>query len=582
MPTKKTKAPQVLNMLMDPKVKMVHRRHLLAQHLLSDDEASQEICLELFKRLSAASADEVAAKRAKEYEEKIKELEDGPIRAANFRRFMQQKRRAEVVLEDGTTFFPVVPEELADAELACGDRLFADGKGKIVLFSEPGVQETGEEATLNRHFEGTTLVEVALHDIKMKMDASAALMEKIESGEAEPGCDLLVCQRRRMAFDMIPPADGLAHYRYLERRPVPDVDPERDMGAPPAYIDDVLEHVAIEMTDRDLSTKYRMSSCLTVLLEGLTGTGKTFSVQALEKKMYDVISEVAGVAVEDLPPRVFRLRASQIYSKWLGESDKNLFRFFAETEQLAAEEFITPAGQVLRLPVLGIIEECDGMAQSRGQDSVYDRILTTALQQLDTGRPELRDLLIIYVASTNISGQLDAAFLRRLGGEIVHFGHLKRRPFSAVLTKRLRDLPIVGSEDDDEEQARKRIVNEIAAWVYCAQGADVGQVELTMSGSAEHVTKYRRDFMTPAIVDRAVGEACKAARRAERRGCGEPGLSLQLLASCFDRQLRSLCDQLTLYNLEDYIELPDGAHVATVRRMPQPAILPFDLRRAAS
>ena len=154
------------------------------------------------------------------------------------------------------------------------------------------------------------------------------------------------------------------------------------------------------------------------------------------------MSEITGVPLEQLPPRVFRLRQSQVLSMWLGESDKNVDRLFDEIEQLADQPFKTPDGRQFRLPVLVIIEEADGMARARNHDhdAVHDRILTTALQRLDPARANIRERLIIFLASTNEPQIVDPAFLRRVGGSIEIFGRLNRSAFRAVLQKLTRGI----------------------------------------------------------------------------------------------------------------------------------------------
>jgi hypothetical protein len=52
-----------------------------------------------------------------------------------------------------------------------------------------------------------------------------------------------------------------------------------------------------------------------------------------------------------------------------------------------------------------------------------------------------------------------------------------------------------------------------------------------------------------------------------------------MLARSLDEQIRSVVDQITEYNARHYLDLPDGVRVATVRRIPQPTFLPFDLQR---
>src|SRR6185503_16075068 len=171
-----------------------------------------------------------------------------------------------------------------------------------------------------------------------------------------------------------------------------------------------------EMTQPELRRRFKLPRCLTSLLYGVTGGGKTLAVQALHRRLYEVMCEVTGVPMDQLPPRVFRLVPSQIYSMWLGESDKSMARFFEEIEQAADEKFLAPDGREWTMPVLVILEEIDGVARARGQDAIYDRVLVTALQQLDTTRPELKDKLIVVVATTNEPQCVDRAFFRRVGG----------------------------------------------------------------------------------------------------------------------------------------------------------------------
>jgi hypothetical protein len=44
----------------------------------------------------------------------------------------------------------------------------------------------------------------------------------------------------------------------------------------------------------------------------------------------------------------------------------------------------------------------------------------------------------------------------------------------------------------------------------------------------------------------------------------------QGLVRAFDEQIRATVDQLREYNVANYLDLPDGVRVATLRRLPQP------------
>jgi SpoVK/Ycf46/Vps4 family AAA+-type ATPase len=293
--------------------------------------------------------------------------------------------------------------------------------------------------------------------------------------------------------------------------------------------------------------------------------------------MYELMSEVTGVAVEKLPPRVLRLRMPSVLSKWLGESDKRLDRFFDEAEQLADEKFVAPGGREWELPVLVVGEEIEGLARTRGDgEPVYDRIQTTALERLDVNCQRLRNRLILFLFTTNVPHLVDSAFLRRAGGTIERFGRIDRRAFPAILSKHVRALPF-HAEYGAQERAERRAVREVTDWLFSPNGHDSGEVALTYVGSSSPVLKYRRDFLTGALVDRAVQEAAAEACRAERFGCDAPGLTTEHLILAFDDQIRSIVDQLSRDNVSNYLTLPDGVRVGDVRRIEQPSIRPVEL-----
>ena len=104
-------------------------------------------------------------------------------------------------------------------------------------------------------------------------------------------------------------------------------------------------------------------------------------------------------------------------------------------------------------------------------------------------------------------------------------------------------------------------------------------IELTYAGSTTPVIKYRRDFLTGALVDRAVQQAAAEASQAELEGSEQPGVTLEQLTRAFEAQLRGIVDQLKEQNVGKYTDLPDGVRVAALRRIPQPAHLSFEFHR---
>jgi hypothetical protein len=47
----------------------------------------------------------------------------------------------------------------------------------------------------------------------------------------------------------------------------------------------------------------------------------------------------------------------------------------------------------------------------------------------------------------------------------------------------------------------------------------------------------------------------------------------------FDEQVRGVADQLSEHNAHEHLDVPDGARVAHLRRIPQPTLLPIELQR---
>ena len=67
--------------------------------------------------------------------------------------------------------------------------------------------------------------------------------------------------------------------------------------------------------------------------------------------------------------------------------------------------------------------------------------------------------------------------------------------------------------------------------------------------------------------------------RIEKQGLQTPGLTTEIVLAAFDRQIRGMCEQITEFNAHNYLPLPEGARVASVRRIEQPAVQSFDLQR---
>jgi SpoVK/Ycf46/Vps4 family AAA+-type ATPase len=157
-------------------------------------------------------------------------------------------------------------------------------------------------------------------------------------------------------------------------------------------IDDLIGRVRHQPTvldDWGFRESARANRGLRLLLAGFPGTGKSLA---------------AEVFATELGTDLLTVDVSQVVSKWLGETEKNLAAIFDAADAV---------GAVLRL------DEADALFASRTKvDGANDRYanLETAflLQRLD----HFDGLLIL---TTNVKQNIDRAFLRRLDA-IIDFG----------------------------------------------------------------------------------------------------------------------------------------------------------------
>jgi ATP-dependent 26S proteasome regulatory subunit len=572
----------LLSMLTNAELPEDHRLELLRGVVNNHGAENRAILLALLNG-ATPNPEDMHAQKLQTLNELIRQMMEGPLRRAVFLNLCELNgsgvRRALVVLDDGTLAYTVVPDAMLAGSLRPGDGVVLEAKGRALL-KRAETFKVGDVVTLERWVDERHIEVKGRGDERSVLLASARLMDKARAEQAGPGLSVIVNGKQAMAFDVLPAQDGLSHYRYLCQSPVPDVVVERDIGAPPRCIEELSSLIRAELLHPETRRRYHLPRCVTKLLAGASGSGKTLAVQAIWRLMYEIMSEVTGVPVEQLPPRVFRLRMSEVLSKWLGDNDRNLDRFFNEVEQMADEPFVAPDGRSWRLPVLALLEEIDGLARARGQEPVYDRILTVALQRLDSTLAAVRGRFIIYLGTTNEPQSVDRAFLRRIGGTVEHFTRLNRRAaFVAVLQKHVAGLPLFSTNGHLPVELQRKLIGEIAAWLFSPNGADRGVVELTYAGSTTPQVRYRRDFLTGALIDRAVRQAAEETCQRELLEGAAPGIKTETLVRAFDEQIHSVVEQLTEHNAREYTDVPDGVRVASVRRLALPGQSPFALQR---
>jgi hypothetical protein len=167
-----------------------------------------------------------------------------------------------------------------------------------------------------------------------------------------------------------------------------------DLVLPPAHMQ-TLHEVSMHVRQRmkvyetwGFAARSTRGLGITALFSGVSGTGKTMAAEVLAK---------------DLKLELFRIDLSQVISKYIGETEKNLRRVFDVAEE---------GGSIL------LFDEADALFGKRSEvkDS-HDRYANVEVSYLLQRMESYRGLAIL---TTNLKENLDQAFMRRIRF-VVHF-----------------------------------------------------------------------------------------------------------------------------------------------------------------
>ena len=528
------------------------------------DDNCEEIAHEIFSRLQSQAADELGQAKLEYLNAVLAQIESAPLRAATFVQMADldgsKVEHALVIADNGELAYVVAHDQKACKKLRIGDRVMLDAHGKILVHPSLNCLYFGHEARYERKIDERHIEVLTHQDDKLVVMVGPELMEAIDNGTVERGAAIVLGAGERLGVRALPPVEK-NHFRFLDTGGVPDILVDRDVASPPKVIEQVEKHVREEMTRPDKRRRFKLRPCITRLLAGVSGSGKTLAVQAIHRKLYEVMSEITGTPIGKLPNRVFRFKTSQMLSMWLGESDKNIDKLFDEVEQVACVKYTNEKGKEFVLPVMVVLEEADGMGRARGQEAIYDRILTTILQRLDPNRAGLSDKLVVFLSTTNEPQMIDPAFLRRIGGSVETFGRLDEKGFTEMLTKHVAGLPAEGGKKGWE-----KIIEGVSRWMFDPE-QDAGVLALTYQGNPEPVIKHRRDFLTGALVDRAVQQAATKAWEKSISGDPDAGITMALISGAISDQVHGIAHQVMVQNAHSYLDIPEGVRVSSVKRI---------------
>ncbi len=229
---------------------------------------------------------------------------------------------------------------------------------------------------------------------------------------------------------------------------------------------------------------------LLLLFHGPPGTGKTFAAEAL-----------AG----SLGKKLLVTDISRILSHWVGQSEKNLNKLFAQYETIVRRSDNPP---------ILLLNECDQFLTARGSaqravDRMYNQMQNLFLEALERFQG-------VLIATTNLRENLDKAFSRRF--------HLKLEfPFPGVSERRRLwevHLPETLPLDDDVDV-------DLLAGEFALTG---GQIAVVVKNAAVEAARKGEEKIGMALL--------------RKFACLESGTS-------FDRSHRRIGFNPCIFKLED-------------------------------
>ncbi|MGA9809644.1 MAG: AAA family ATPase [Candidatus Sulfotelmatobacter sp.] len=228
-----------------------------------------------------------------------------------------------------------------------------------------------------------------------------------------------------------------------------------------------------------------------ILLVGPSGTGKTALARALSGE-----KQIPLIAID----------GPQLYSKWLGESERALREVFKKARRAA--------------PCILFFDTIDAVAPKFGADQfgtdVYQRILSQLLREIDN----LRDVKgVILLAATNRPERIDPALLRSGRFDyILPFAKPDAAERAAIMRLCCRRVPLAPDVDFEEFADRTDGLTGADIESLCKKATLLAIAEFQEGTRVPPFVVLRGDFLAVMESDRGSPKQLRSTRRLRNSG----------------------------------------------------------------